>query len=428
MVVAYIKPKYLLLIFFVITIITAIVSGCSTSTKDMNTANTTRAATVVWQNTYGGPGYDSGNAVIRTNDGGYAITGSMTIVRDNETSFYNVSKMFLVKTDSSGKELWNQTYGDGLGNGYSAVQTSDGGYAILGYSNSDSNAIYLVRTDANGHEIWNTTYGGYQNCITRSLAQTSEGGYLITGGTGRTLIELNVLLIKIDANGHMVWNKTFESGYGNSVMPLADGGYAIAASAFVQPYIIRTDTRGNELWNKTYSPAPLTTSQTTSTSNSLSSAVQTSDGGYVVSGTTVNYSTAVNSSNGTTINIASQLFLIKTDDEGTQQWSRTYDSPGTYQGFSVVQADDDGYVILGCGNNITSINIKTMNLSTMVISKLYLVKTDKSGNEVWNTTYGGDAIYKVSSMVKSGDGGYVITGSKSRYILGDQDIFLVKIA
>lgn len=432
--------KYLLVIFFIMIIaMTVIVSGCTTGANDLSKVNSTRAAEVVWQNTYGGPHDDMASSAIRTSDGGYAITGINTIFYGDPASPYRMTKMFLVKTDSSGKELWNRTYGTGWGSGTSVIQTSDGGYMILGEFRND-NQIHVVKTDPSGYELWNATYGGNVYYIGKSLAQTSDGGYVVTGGTGRTLSEFKVYMAKIDANGRMLWNQTYQPGDGCSVFQMADGGYAIAAISMEKPFIIRTDAKGDALWNKTYSLSPDTKSRVSVPLNILSSAIQTSDGGFALIGTTGSLSfdmtkgsTNISSPSGITFNMSSQLFLLKTDANGNELWSRTYGDSGTYDGNSVVQTDDGGYALLGEGNNITRIDMKSLNISELNFTalgrmKIYLFKTDANGKEVWNATYGGDKTNKGISIVKSGDGGYVLAGDTNSFGKGDMDIYMVKVA
>jgi hypothetical protein len=102
---------------------------------------------MLWSKTYGGTDDDIGYSVVQTSDGGYAIAGYTVGASPGDA--------YLVKTDESGTMLWSKTYG-GTGNdiGYSVVQTSDGGYAIAGSTNSfgaDGYDVYLVKTDVNGN-------------------------------------------------------------------------------------------------------------------------------------------------------------------------------------------------------------------------------------------------------------------------------------
>ncbi len=441
-----IKLKSLLSIFFMIAVIAVLVSGCTGAMDNKNNvsqgSSVKSGAALVWQNTYGGPDRDSGSMVIGTSDGGYAILGSTTILTSvlsyNKTYLFNTTRTFLVKTDGSGKELWNKTYGNGTAysSGSSVVQTGDGGYAILG---SSSQKAVLVKTDASGNEAWNKTFGQSMYDTLSSLVQTSDGGYAITGGTGNTIMEFKVLLDKVDADGKLAWNKTYGPGSGRSVVQAKDGSYAIAGNALSglksKPFLIKTDASGNQVWNKTYAPGPGAVSQTDVAIDTLSSAVQTSDGGYALAGTTgtISYDLAKDPLNNSSLKnmsftVVSQIFLIKTDANGNQEWCKTYGRAGNYEGSSVVQTDDGGYAILGDGNNITTIDMSSMNLSSLVQYKLYLVKTDANGNQVWDSTYGGVGTNKGLSLVKSGDRGYVLAGSTNSYGKGDHDVYLVKVA
>ena len=94
--------------------------------------------------------------------------------------------VWLVKTDMNGYEMWNRTYGSaGKTHGYYVVQTVDGGYALVGSdtSSSDNSDVWLVKTDADGNELWNHTYGGPETDLARIVVATSDGGYAIIGIT-----------------------------------------------------------------------------------------------------------------------------------------------------------------------------------------------------------------------------------------------------
>ena len=152
------------------------------------------------QKWYGGTGGDLGYSVVQTSDGGYVIAG------DSDSAGTNGgSDVFLVKTDSSGNLLWQKWYGGTITDiGFSVVQTSDGGYAIAGYSLSTGTAggydVFLVKADSSGNLLWQKWYGGTGNDYGRSVVQTSDGGYAIAGysySTG-TAGSQDVYLVKTD--------------------------------------------------------------------------------------------------------------------------------------------------------------------------------------------------------------------------------------
>ncbi len=192
---------------------------------------------LLWNQTYGGTKNDYGRCVVQTSDGGYIIVGSTF----NEYQWYDV---WLIKTDENGNEEWNQTYGGtSVDGGFCVRQTGDGGYIITGFTASSGAGgydVWLIKTDENGNHLWNQTYGGTLNEEGKSVVQTSDGGYIITGTKGiivlaytmsiRNAIPTDVLLIKTDENGNHLWNQTYggtDYDAGSCMAQTSDGGYII---------------------------------------------------------------------------------------------------------------------------------------------------------------------------------------------------------
>ncbi|MEP7170786.1 MAG: T9SS type A sorting domain-containing protein, partial [Bacteroidota bacterium] len=166
-----------------------------------------------------------------------------------------------IKTDSSGNLLWSKTFGGtGDDEGRSVQQTTDGGYIISGYKEKGSAFIdldiYLIKTDSNGNLLWSKTIGGTGDEIGFSVQQTTDGGYIVLGitysvGAGG----LDVYLIKTDDNGNSLWTKTFggtNDDWAGSVQQTTDGGYIITgytqnfgSGGYSDVYLIKTDSLGN---------------------------------------------------------------------------------------------------------------------------------------------------------------------------------------
>ncbi len=323
---------------------------------------TVRAATT-WTQTYGGVAAEEGNSLVETSDGGYAIVGSTESFGAGETD------VWLVKTDAFGTVEWNITHGGSdYDFGRSLVVTSDGGYAIAGYTGDIGAGVWsdfwLIKTDAYGNEEWNQTYGGIKGEWLYSMVETQDGGYAmvgtwdlpIFGGSGWTN---NSWLVKTDEDGNMEWNQTYTGGNAHSLIATSDGGYAIASTRYYD-------------------------------SNDA--------GGWT------------------------DFWLIKTDEFGTVEWNMTYGGSNEEEAFSLVETSDGGYAIVGT-TQFSDLDPRDMDNG---IYDYWLVKTDEDGNMEWNQTYGGEKIDEAYSLVEASDGGYAIAGYTTSYGAGVADFWLVK--
>jgi hypothetical protein len=287
-----------------------------------------------WSRTYGGTGYDYAYSVVQTTDGGYAIAGTI----EGSGSDYN---FWLVKTDSLGNMQWNAVYGGSRSDdAYSVIQTSDGGYALAGetWISSSRCAFWLVKTDSSGNMQWSHTYGGAYEDYASSVIQTSDGGYAIVGTTWPSSTAYSdVWLVRTDSYGNVLWDKKYlgtgsANDYGYSVIQTNDGGYAIAGKTQVSGIpeykclLVKTDSNGNTQWIGKYAIA---------LNDGAYSVIQTSDGGYALAC----YHMSESSYN-------SQLKKVYAN--GTEQWSVGPLAQTAIR--SVVQTTDGGYALGGSTN------------------------------------------------------------------------------
>ena len=358
----------------------------------------------LWTKTFGGSGWDVGYGVQQTTDDGFIVAGYTNSYGAGEYDVY------LIKMDASGTEQWSQTLG-GSNEDYSksVQQTSDGGYIITGWTDSYGagwDDVYLIKTDATGTEQLSQVFGGSSFDYGESVQQTSDGGYIIAGhtasyGAGNG----DVYLIKTDASGTEQWSQTFggSSGdFGYSGQQTSDGGYIIVGytlsygAGSTDVYLIKADAAGTEQWSQTFGG---------SNYDSGESVQQTSDGGYIIAGHTYSFGAG-----------EYDVYLIKTDAAGTEQWSQTFGGSNYDYGESVQQTSDGGYIIAGHTDSFGAGN-----------GDVYLIKTDAAGTEHWSQTFGGGGYEYSRSVQQTSDGGYIIAGQTNSYGAGSYDVWLIRL-
>ena len=176
-------------------------------------------ADVGWSKAYGGANADGVRSivypvVIQTSDGGFLVTG------DTRSYGAGSNDAYVVKTDANGDIQWNKTYGGPLNESACGVlENSGGGYTIFAATNSyggGGNDFWLLKTDANGNLQWNRTYGGTGDDSGGYVFQTADGGFVLIGQTNSFGAGgYDVWVIKTDTAGNMQWNKT----YGAAALP-----------------------------------------------------------------------------------------------------------------------------------------------------------------------------------------------------------------
>jgi len=227
------------------------IRAAHTVTEDF-TLQTQGAQQVVWQKTFGGSDDDRARSVQETIDGGYVVAGYTWSSSERED-------VYILKLDANGNKLWEKTFGGSDNDGaWSIQQTNDGGYVVAGYTSSfgaGSYDVYVLKLDTSGKEVWSKTFGGSSDDLAWSIQQTNDGGYIVAGytksfGAGSE----DVYILKLDANGNKLWEKTFGGSYDERaycIQQTRDGRYIVAGytSSFgvgnYDVYIIKMDANGN---------------------------------------------------------------------------------------------------------------------------------------------------------------------------------------
>jgi hypothetical protein len=267
------------------------------------------------------------------------------------------------ETPPSQPIVWQKTFGgNGDDGAYSIQQTNDGGYIVVGYTSSfgvENWDIYVIKLDANGNKVWEKTFGGSGWDDAYSIQQTDDGGYIVAGvtysfGTGG----YDVYIIKLDANGNKLWETTYGGSiddYAFSIQQTTDGGYIVAGytnsfgAGKSDIYIIKLDSKGNKIWQKIYGG---------SEDDVASSIQQTTDRGFVVAGYTESFGAG-----------RRDVYVIKLDAYGNKIWEKTFGGSDWDCAYSIQQTSDGGYIVAGETNSFGAGDYN-----------VYVIKFDENGN------------------------------------------------
>ncbi|WP_455392087.1 Ig-like domain-containing protein [[Eubacterium] cellulosolvens] len=354
--------------------------------------------------TYHSGGHDYGSSVVPTDDGGYIIAGMLYYYGGNA-----YTNGWVVKTNYKGEMEWDKEFGGAEDDAFSSIiKTSDGGYLLTGWytdAQTHNRDLYLVKIDKSGNEKWTRTIGGNDLDAGSAALQTSDGGYIIIGttasyGAGGT----DVWLVKTSSTGLKQWDRTFGDGDGEGgadIQHASDGGYIIVGSKTPEGtyksnlWLLKTDNTGNMQWNKTYGG---------SESDSGYSVQEITGGGYIVAGSTWSYSSGIY-----------DAWLIKTNNQGEKLWSRVFGASDSDGASKVRQTSDGGYLIAGGTRSYGSGNFDG-----------WLIKTDGNGYQQWSKVIGGAGDDRFWDVQILPDGGYLMTGLTSSYDSYDEDFWLVR--
>ncbi|RDC64880.1 T9SS type A sorting domain-containing protein [Adhaeribacter pallidiroseus] len=410
-----------------------------------------------------GPATVKGNVVTLTGKNGL-VTVKATQAGNATYNPVTITKSFQVYLPAPITKQWDRFLGGQGGDNLEVmVATPDGGYLLGGSSSgsgisgnkSESNRgkydYWVIKVDVNGYKVWDKTFGGSQYDFLKALVATPDGGYLL-GGTSQSGIskdkteankgepdkygspDTDYWVVKIDANGNKLWDKTIGGDFQESLTSLAaapDGSYLLSGLSlsgisddktedrkgcdeeypdycFTDVWVVKLDHDGNKLWDRTLGYQ--------GSSDYPTSLVATPDNQFLLGGTYNGY------------------WLLKLDTNGQQVWEKSFEY-GTLQ--KLIATSDSGYLLGGTSNSgITKDKseppIKTPDLYTT--TDYWLIKVDANGNKVWDKTLGSTSEDELASLAETPDGGFLVGGTSGGNLGADKsedsqssDMWLVKI-
>ena len=378
-----------------------------TYTGDFWLVKTDAAGAILWQNLLGGSKDEDGYSVQQTADGGYIAFGSTNSNATGDVSGTNRGSNFpdywLVKLNAAGVKQWDRVLGgSGPDIGRCVQQTSDGGYILVGDSDSNTGGdvtdtrngdedIWVVKVNATGAIQWQNLLGGSSAEHGCSVQQTTDGGYILLGSS--------------------------KSGQGGDVGGASHGGFDLWA--------VRLRNNGTVLWQQ----------QLGGSADDLGYSVrQTADGGYILLGESKSSAngTVSEANNGPAGSI--DIWAVKLGSGGAVEWDRLIGGSMDESGRSVRQTRDGGYIILGSSSSSESGDVTGTRLGASG-NDFWVVNLDGAGAIRWQRLFGGGGSDVGESVQQTADGGYVLAGSsgssKSGNVTGTtnggSDYWLVKL-
>jgi len=360
-----------------------------------------------WRRTYGGLEHEIIDDFKQASDGGYLLSGSTFTTGGNGFDFW------LTKTDRLGNVIWSKTYGTAATEfARAVVETSDGGYALVGRSDDGLDVgILLVKTDADGNETWSNLYGGVGEDEAWGIAETLDNQLVITGqSTSFGAGDQDVYLAKIALDGSFQWFQTFggtDDDFAFDVLPLATGGMLVGGTTRsfgagdYDVYLLKITDNGTLNWQKTYGGA-------FGEWGTYIAALPA--GGFALAGSTQSFN-----------NLQDDLYLVRTDADGNQLWQRSYGQAQKDIPHSLALAPDDGFLIAAHSRDDDA-NGNVLN------SQGYLLRLDAQGGLLTNYLQGRIFFDEnndcLPSLGEAGFGGWYLTATGANatyYGLTDAD-------
>jgi len=304
---------------------------------------------------------------------------------------------------TSNNLIFEKTYpGAHSSTGNDVIMTSDGSYLITGSKQStsanESRDVYLLKVDNKGAVLWEKTFGGVGIDFGAALLELPDGGYLIGGGSSSFGDGLrDYYLIKTDNLGITVWEKTYDAGSNESCASIcltSDGGYLLIGTTSANIYIIKVDSGGGIVWDRTFLDF------------AGASIIETADNNFMIAGTKY---TIVDGE------FERDAMIMKINSNGIPVWTKTFGIEQS-RAKSIIPTSTGGYIAAGY-TQVSSSNVRDM----------FLINIDSNGDTIWIRNYGGDSLDRSESVTQTSDGGFILSGNTDSFGAGNHDVYLVKV-
>lgn len=358
---------------------------------------------VTWERVLGGKANDAGTALAILSGGGFAVAGW------TESKGAGGADLWILKFDKKGKTIWEHTRGGtGNENATAIIELPQGELAVAGWSKAKGSktANMLVgKLDASGNTIWERTYSSNGNEYAAGLAVLPNGRLVVAGvprDSGRKRSKIR--LVKISTTGNISWELTFDKAIADrfgALATLPDGGLVVATSTTYKRdhhdlWILRLNRSGKQVWGNAFG------GQRNEYADAI---VSLNDGGFLVAG-------RIEGDRGS----SDEIQIIKLDRSGNPVWERI---------FSGIESDGvKSLAVLPDGTIVAAGRTRSGGAGDY---DAWLLKLDSLGNQIWETSFGGNKNQQANALGVFPDGGLVVVGTTDSKGAGKQDLWLVRL-
>jgi hypothetical protein len=373
---------------------------------------------MLWHKSYGGSSDDIFTCMDFTTDGGYILGGSSTSSNGDVSQNNGNGDYWIVKVDAAGNMLWEKSYGGSSDEWVKSVeQTTDGGYIVSGvtYSN-DGNVLghhgqtdaWILKLDASGGIVWKQCLGGSFSEDPSGIVQTSDGGYVVIsqstssdGDITTPTISSDYWMVKLDASGNILWDKSIDnngnSDYPMAMKPTSDGGFVVAGTTNASSdepdnWIVKLDALGNVEWDQVVGG---------SNDDTPMAIDQVLDGGFVVSGMTQSNDGDVQGFHG-----AIDFWVVKIDANGNLLWTNALGGSLNEYAWGICSTAQGGCVAIGISGS-TDGDVGSLPGQ----ASAWLVNLDASGNLIDEVALGGSYAEDGRVIRQMSNGEFVFAGT-----------------
>ena len=394
--------------------------------------------TVDYIKTFGGTRNESAQSIIATDDGGYIVLGfTQSIDGDIITTQTSIQyDYWLLKFDKDDKLQWKKVFGGSKDEkAYKIIKANDSGFVVVGFSKSNDldvttnegfEDVWIIKIGTTGNILWKTNTGFSGSDQGFSIVQTSDGGYFAggildvtaSGGQGNSRSYTrhaggDYWGIKLNASGVIQWRNYFGGTNTDTCYDVIEtsDGYMLAGSSDSNDvdskgnkgsydfWIVKTDKTGKLLWEKSFGGSEI---------DEAKAIIKTDDNNFLIVGNTRSSDKDVSKNNGN-----ADLWVIKISNNGTLLWEKVYGGNNFETGNSISKSFDGGYLISGSSRSSDN------NIANKGQNDAWILQISNEGDLKWQKTFGGSNIDLFNDAIQLANGHIIAVGESSS---NDNDI------